>query len=218
MKPAILSFFDLILLVALFAAFMVIVITVLILVLRKRHSKVVSFEAIHIAEVIKLIISAGSFITVCITLILLVLQNHTIVTQTRYALESAKSHVFGLVTTYTLASDELFIKYPELRPYFYQGKDIHPSDPHYPKVLAAAEYLLDYFDSLETHLKKYPNLWFSEEKTWESNTIDMFAWSPILCRFLEGTKNWFSEDLYKLKVAGEEKRRQGHVRQVLPGP
>jgi hypothetical protein len=217
MKPATISFSELILLVALFAAFMIIVIAFLILVLRKRRSKVVTFDAMHISEVIKLIISAGSFITVCITLILLVLQNHTIVTQTNYALESAKSQVFGLVTTYTLSTDEIFVRYPELRPYFYQGKEIQASDPQYPQVLAVAEYLLDYFDSLETHLKKYPQLWFSEEKTWEGNTMDMFAWSPILCRYLEGSRNWFSDDLYRLKEAGEEKRRQGFVRQVLPG-
>jgi hypothetical protein len=216
MKPVSISFSGFFLLVVLLAVSVTLLIGVLIMVLRRRGSKTVTFEAIHISELIKLIISVGSFITVCITLILLVLQNHTIVTQTTYALESAKSQVFGLVTTYTLAADELFIKNPELRRYFYQGQDIEATDPLYPKVLATAEYMLDYFDSLETHLKKYPNLWFSEEKTWESNTMDMFAWSPVMCRYLEATKGWFSEDLYRLKQAGEQKRRQGHVREIVP--
>ena len=216
MKPASISFSGIFLLVALLAVSVTLLIAALIIVLRRRASKAVTFEAIHISELVKLIISVGSFITVCITLILLVLQNHTIVTQTTYALESAKSQVFGLVTTYTLAADELFIKNPELRRYFYQGQEIEPTDPLYPKVLATAEYMLDYFDSLETHLKKYPNLWFSEEKTWESNTIDMFAWSPVMCRYLEATKGWFSDDLYRLKEAGEQKRRQGHVREIVP--
>jgi hypothetical protein len=216
MKSAAISFSDIFLLMVVIALFMTILILALVLALRKRRSKVVTFDAIHISELIKLIISVGSFITVCITLILLVLQNHTIVTQTRYAVESAKSQVFGLVTTYSLEADNLFINHPEFRPYFYQGRDIEATDPLYHKLLGAAEYLLDYFDSLETHLKKYPDLWFSEEKTWEANTMDMFAWSPILCRYLEATKAWYSEDLYRLKVAGEEKRRQGQVRQVLP--
>jgi len=216
MKPVSISFSGFFLLVVLLAVSVTLLIGALIVVLRRRGSKTVTFGAIHISELIKLIISVGSFITVCITLILLLLQNHTIVTQTTYALESAKSQVFGLVTTYTLAADELFIKNPELRRYFYQGQEIEPTDPLYPKVLATAEYMLDYFDSLETHLKKYPNLWFSEEKTWESNTIDMFAWSPVMCRYLEATKGWFSDDLYRLKEAGEQKRRQGHVREIVP--
>ena len=82
------------------------------------------FEAIHVSELIKLIISVGSFVTVCVTLVFLVLQNRIIVAQTRYALQSVESNVLSTVTGRNLSADEIFLKYPELRPYFYPGKDI----------------------------------------------------------------------------------------------
>ena len=140
----------------------------------------------HISELIKLIVSVASFVTVCITLILLVYQNHTIVLQTRYSWQSVENNVFGIVTNQTLAEDQLFVNAPELRPYFYHGKLITPDDPLAEKVKAAAEYLLDYFDSQATQLKKYPNLWRSEKDAWEANIIDQFAWSPVLCWYVGG--------------------------------
>ena len=202
--------------ITLFAVLMISIIVILILVLRKRHTKVVTFDPMHISELVKLIVTLGSFITVCITLILLVLQNRTIVTQTNLSLEMAKSQAFGLSTSHTLYADEIFIKNPELRPYFYQGKDIESTDPLYGKVLSTAEFLLDYFDSVKIHLRKFSTIYYAEEKLWDSNAITTFAASPIMCRFLEATKDWYSEDLYKLKEAGEKKRRQGNMPQNWP--
>lgn len=102
---------------------------------------------------------------------------------------------------------------PELRPYFYHGKLISETDPLAERVKAAAEYLLDYFDSQATQLKKYPNLWRSEKDAWEANIIDQFAWSPVLCWYLEVNKTWWSDELYALKGEGEKKRQQGHQQQ-----
>ncbi|MFZ5449510.1 MAG: hypothetical protein ACOZFS_12810 [Thermodesulfobacteriota bacterium] len=188
-------------------------IAIMILLLRKRHSQAVKFDPMHISELIKLIVSVASFITVCITLILLVYQNRTIVLQTRYSWQSVESNVFGIVTNQTLAEDQMFVSAPELRPYFYHGKLLTPDDPLSEKVKAAAEYLLDYFDSQATQLKKYPNLWRSEKDAWEANIIDQFAWSPILCWYLEMNKNWWSDELFALKQKGEEKRKQGNKEQ-----
>lgn len=211
--PAPISFFQVLILVLFFLSFMAFMITALILVLRKRKSEAVKFEAMHISDLIKLIISSLSFVTVCITLILLVLQNRVIVMQTQYASESVKSNVFGSVTTQNLTSDDICLKFPKLRPYFYSGKDLTENDPLYHQVYAAAEYLLDYYDSLATQLKKYPALWRQEKGSWEANIIDMFAWSPVLCRYLEVNKAWYNDDLFELKTAGETKRQKGEKRQ-----
>jgi hypothetical protein len=151
---------------------------------------------------------------VCVTLILLIFQNRNIALQTRFALESLEGNVYGLVMNQALAQDELFIKqHPETRPYFYESKELHPDDPLYYKVLSTAEYLLDFFDSMEKQLKRYPHLWIHEQKGWEANTIDMFAWSPVLCRYLDGCREWYSDDLYALKTAGEKKRQKGFGKQ-----
>ena len=214
--PAPVSFYEIFILVIFFMVSVTAMLFALILVLRKRQSHVVKFEAIHISELIKLLISIASFVTVCITLILLVLQNRVIVMQTKYALNSVESNVFGTVTTQNLSSDDIFIKNPQLRAYFYGGKDIREDDPLYHQVYAAAEYLLDYFDSLATQLRKYPLLWRYEKESWERNIIDMFAWSPALCRYVQANKDWYDSDILTLKDAGELKRRQGNLRQVLP--
>jgi hypothetical protein len=211
--PGPISFFEVTILVAFIAAFIAITIITLILVLRKRGTKSVKFDPMHISDLIKLIVSVASFVTICVTLFFLVLQNRTIVIQTKFNLQSIESAVFGTISNQSLASDDVFLRYPELRPYFYSGKALVENDPLADKVNSAAEYYLDYFESLATQLKKYPHLWRSERNAWEANIIDMFAWSPALCRYLEVNKEWYSEELMKLKKAGEAKERQGHAKQ-----
>jgi heme/copper-type cytochrome/quinol oxidase subunit 2 len=200
------SFYNVFMLVMFFLATVTAMLIILILVLRRQKSQLVKFEPIHINELIKLLISVATFVTVCLTLVLLVLQNRTVVMQTRYALQSVESNVFSTVTTQNLAEDKVFIKYPEVRPFFYNGKKLSPGDPLRHRVLATAEYLLDLFDSMSTQLKKYPRLWRHEKNAWEQNIIDMFAWSPVLCNYLEVNKDWYNEDMLALKRLGEQRR------------
>ncbi len=211
--PGPISFFEVMILVAFIAASIAIIITTLILLLRKRNTKSVRFDPIHISDLIKLIVSVASFVTVCVTLFFIVLQNRTIVMQTKYNLESVESNVFGTMTNQSLASDDVFLRNPELRPYFYSGKALIKNDPLADKVKSVAEFYLDYFESLSTQLRKYPNIWRFEKNAWEANIIDMFAWSPVLCRYLEVNKEWYGEELMGLKKKGEAKRRQGYAKQ-----
>jgi hypothetical protein len=216
--PAALGFYEVLILIAFFIFIFAVMFGALILILRRRQSKAVKFEAIHVSELIKLLISMGSFVTVCITLVFLVLQNRIIVAQTRFASQSVESNVFSTVTGQNLSMDEIFLKYPNLRPYFYLGKDIEAGDPLSDQVQATAEYLLDYYDSQSTQLKKYPNIWRYEKGSWEANIIDTFAWSPVMCRYLEANKAWYGDDLMILKTAGEKKRDNGGRQQILPRP
>jgi hypothetical protein len=212
-QPISLSLFNVFLMMIIIAGSIGLSIAVLVILLRRRHSEAVKFDPMHISELIKLIVSVASFITVCITLILLVYQNRTIVLQTRYSWQSVESNVFGIVANQTLTEDQMFVNAPELRPYFYHGKLLTDHDPLSGKVKAAAEYLLDYFDSQATQLKKYPNLWRSEKDAWEANIVDQFAWSPVLCWYLEVNKEWWSDELLALKQKGEQKRQRGHKQQ-----
>jgi hypothetical protein len=211
--PGPIGFVEVMILVVFIAACIAIIITTLILFLRKKEAKSVRFDPMHISDLIKLIVSVASFVTVCVTLFFLVLQNRTIVMQTKFNLQSVESNVFNTMTNQALASDEIFLRYPEIRPYFYSGKALVENDPLADKVKSAAEYYLDYFESLTTQLKKYPNIWRFERNAWEANIIDMFAWSPVLCQFLEINQAWYGEELRELKKAGEVKRRQGSVKQ-----
>ncbi len=76
------SFFQVLIMVLIFLAAVAGMFYGLVLVLRKRQSQTVKFDPIHISEVVHLIISVGSFIIVCITLVVLVMQNRIIVAQT----------------------------------------------------------------------------------------------------------------------------------------
>jgi hypothetical protein len=214
--PAALGFYEVLILIGFFVVFFAVMFGCLILILRRRHSKAVKFEPIHVSELIKLIVSVGSFVTVCITLVFLILQNRIIVAQTKFALQSVESSVFSSVTGQNLGTDEIFLRFPKLRPYFYLGKDINAGDPLAEQVKAVAEYLLDYYDSQTTQLKKYPGIWRFEKGSWEANISDMFAWSPALCRYLEANKDWYGDDLVLLKTAGEKKRDRGGRHQILP--
>ena len=212
-QPVPISLYNVFLMMLIIASSIGLSIAIMVILLRKRQSQAIKFDPIHISELIKLIVSVASFITVCITLILLVYQNQTIVLQTRYSWQSVESNVFGIVANQTLAEDQMFVNAPELRPYFYHGKLLTDNDPLSGKVKAAAEYLLDYFDSQATQIKKYPNLWRSEKDSWEANIIDQFAWSPVLCWYLEENKSWWSDELYGLKEKGEQKRQKGFKQQ-----
>ncbi len=214
--PAPISFWEVFILLLVLVATMALMIIALMSILRRSHSKSVKFDPIHISELIQLIISVGSFVVVCITLVFLVYQNRIIVAQTKFALQSVQGNVFSTVTGQNLQTDNIFLKYPDLRPYFYGGKDIAAGDPLAERVKAAAEFLLDYYDSQTEQLKKYPEIWRYEQGSWEANISDMFAWSPVLCRYAEANKAWYGDDLLLLKKAGEEKRLQGQGRQVLP--
>ena len=184
--------------------------------IHKKRPQAVALEAIKVHEFISLCISFLYFITVVVTLIVLIYQNRIISMQTRYALQSVEGSIYSNITTQSLAEDEIFVNSPELRPYFYEGKMLEPNDPLKHKVHATSEYVLDFFDSLESQLKKYPNLWIHEKREWEANIIDQFAWSPELCRYLDATKNWYSPELYALRMEGEEKRQQqGYTGQIL---
>jgi hypothetical protein len=207
---------QIILLVMLVIGLFVILIFASLFILRKKRPQIVALEAIKVHEFISLCISFLYFIIVVITLIVLIYQNKIISMQTNYALQSVKGSIYSNITTQSLAEDQIFINDPELRPYFYGGKEFEPNSPLRHMVRATSEYLLDYFDSLQSQLKKYPNLWIHEKREWQANTIDMFAWSPELCRYLDATKDWYSPELYALRVAGEKKRQEGYTRQILP--
>jgi predicted PurR-regulated permease PerM len=196
-------------------ALFVILIFASLFILRKKRPQIVALEAVTIHEFISLCISFLYFVIVVITLIVLIYQNKIISTQTNYALQSVEGSIYSNITTQSLAEDQIFVNSPELRPYFYEGKLLEQGDPLKHKVHATSEYLLDFFDSLESQLKKYPNLWIHEKREWEANIIDQFAWSPELCRYLDATKDWYSTELYALRVEGEKKRHQGYTGQIL---
>ena len=96
-----------------------------------------------------------------------------------------------------LALDKVFLDHPELRPYFYEGKDLDKSDPLYPKVEAVAEMHLDVFDYLLNYRRQFPEEYHFPEGH-GSFIREMLAQSPVMRRRLEKGAAWFSPELRAL--------------------
>jgi hypothetical protein len=60
------------------------------------------------------------------------------------------SYAFQGISTLWIGIDRFFVDYPELRPYFYDGRDLHPQQDDHTRwrVEATAEMLLDCFTNI----------------------------------------------------------------------
>ena len=167
----------------------------------------VSLQPITLYELLSLGISIAGFATVIITLVLLIRQTREMTTQTKYVAETLKSSAYEIGSNEMFTVAEIFINYPELRPYFYSGRDIGEDDPSYSRVAAVAEFLLNFFGSVLLQMEHFPGVW--PRKSWETYIIDSFANSPVLCRYLESVDDWYIDELVALMRAGQEQRPQG---------
>ena len=100
--------------------------------------------------------------------------------------------------------NNLFITYPEFRPYFYSGKDIQESDPNYGRAISIAEAILDVFDIILIQKDHLPKVW--DTPWWDNYVADSFANSPILCRHLELLDTWYTNDIKEKMRIGIERK------------
>ena len=131
------------------------------------------------------------------------------VTQTSASLEaSAKADIkdaYANIGTFTLEVDKIFIEYPKLRPYFYDGKDITDNDTNYHAVMGMAEMQLDFFDATLTQLLMKPEEdaaeMEAEERLWAKYFSKSFATSRVLCKRYADDEDWYRENLKKYASA-----------------
>jgi hypothetical protein len=97
----------------------------------------------------------------------------------------------------TLALDRVFLDLPELRPYFYEGKDLDEADPLYPKVEAVADMHLDVYGYGLSYRICFPDQ-YHHPKAYEHCVRDMLAQSPVMRRRLEKKAAWFAPELREL--------------------
>jgi len=89
------------------------------------------------------------------------------------------------MSNWTFELDKAFLDHPELRPYFYDGKDIQQSDPLYFRAETMAEFILDNFDSIMKFDRTYPE---TLHEGWRNWIYDSFSRSPLLVRTMEKLK------------------------------
>jgi hypothetical protein len=125
-----------------------------------------------------------------------------VVVQIRQTSQSLRASAFATVANYTMELDKVFIDDPDLRPYFYNGRDTNELDDKYNQVMATAEFELDFFDATLTQLELRPGESKSEmraeEMVWRKYIQDSFAKSPALCERIKSNPDWYRENLNDL--------------------
>ena len=84
--------------------------------------------------------------------------------------------------------DRTFIEYPDLRPYFYDGKPVGVDDPNHNRVQAAAELVLDTFEWI---WYRQENLNAEDEKGWQTYIAETYFSSPALQQHYTRYPSWY---------------------------
>jgi hypothetical protein len=92
---------------------------------------------------------------------------------------------------------KIFLDHPELRPYFFEGKDLEESDPLYPKVEAVADMHLDVYGYNLDYRLVFPDD-YRHPEAYKRYIRDMLARSPVVRRRLETKGEWFSPYLQEV--------------------
>ncbi|WP_330460543.1 hypothetical protein OIB37_28885 [Streptomyces sp. NBC_00820] len=96
---------------------------------------------------------------------------------------SAKTHE---TTSYHAGTDlfmevnRVFVEHPEVRPYFYDGKELTEGDPNSNRVQAVAELMLDVFEWI-WHRRE--GITEADRQAWADYVGQMFRLSPALRKY-----------------------------------
>jgi hypothetical protein len=96
-----------------------------------------------------------------------------------------------------LTLHRVFLDHPELRPYFFEDKDIEETDPLYPQVEAVADMHLDVFAYNLDYRLVFPDDWRRPEG-YKDYIRSRLALSPVMRRRLEKRADWFSPYLQEV--------------------
>src|SRR5262249_33442431 len=92
---------------------------------------------------------------------------------------------------------------PELRPYFYDNKDLStaPTDLERWKVLNTAEMVGGFIELVALQIEEQPA---EIQKRWRAYIVDLFNSSGVLREHLATSAAWYADDLLRLLPAGGE--------------
>lgn len=147
----------------------------------------------NLYEILSLIVALGGLIVAIGGFAAVGINIYHLTKQTELLVKSVQGDIYASVTNNLATTKQIFIDYPELRPYFYSGLPCEKDDQNHARALLVAEHLLDFFDAIL--LEKAP-LW--PEAVWKKYIADSFKKSPILCDYLEEKQDWYTEELFRL--------------------
>lgn len=153
-------------------------------------AKIFTRDKIKPAELLTILITAAGLIS----LFVLLNQTQEMAKQTRELSASLESTAYQTITNQELDLDKMFVDHPELRSYFFEGKDTTPDDPNYTRVQAVADFELDVFDSFYSQAPHVPDITPGNPAwtAWDTYIKDSFANSSALCRRLDSVQRWYT--------------------------
>ncbi|SRR5579875_2885785 len=151
------------------------------------------FQRLYLTfSAIGLVISALGFTAVIVSIRTAQAQMSYAAAQTRIL--SRDRSVYNVLTLH-----RIFLDHPELRPYFFEGKDLEESDPLYPQVEAVADMHLDVFAyNLDYRLVFPDDSWGRRPEGYKDYIRSRLALSPVMRRRLEQKAEWFSPYLQEV--------------------
>lgn len=142
-------------------------------------------------ELLSLLVAAGGFISVVVSLYLLI-------KQTKIAQYNLREVLLSSLIDQEQEIDRLFVASPEMRKYFYDNIEVSKDNAiDYDRASAISECLLDYFATMIYNKNTNSNV-FSLDR-WERFMIDSFSNSPILRATIDEYKDWYPDQLYQIK-------------------
>jgi hypothetical protein len=128
-----------------------------------------------------------------------------LVRQTKFLSEALKASLFAPLDARQFDILKIFIDAPDLRPYFYDGAPTPPRDSsEYARVMAVAEYILDFFAAILIQRKMYGKIVAGD--WWQAYMIDSFANSPALRELLDSRETWYRKPLHDVRKGAVQKR------------
>jgi len=126
--------------------------------------------------------------------VLIVLSAYLVLRQIQEAATTLRAQLFDATAGRMLDLGRLFVEFPQLRPYFYDGRDDEDlPEPERNRARAVAEMHLDYFESELLRTRAFPTALSLPFDPWIRG---LFRSSPAMCRRLAedgglGTERWY---------------------------
>ena len=160
--------------------------------------------SLNITEIISLSISSISVLTLVITLIFIYRQSREMIKQTKTQNIALHFASWQNIMSILFNLGSYLIQNPNLRPYFYENKNLPEEDSNRQAVLLLSIMYLDFFEYLLISEKKMADAWDWSKETWNTWIIDMFKKSCVLRESIEQNSSWYTKELYELYKKSEE--------------
>jgi hypothetical protein len=116
--------------------------------------------------------------------------------QIKYQGDAIRASVIQGITTQMLTIDQVFVEYPQLRPFFYEINLPLPEDhPEHDRALSIAEMLVDLIDSvisLKDHLGSDV-----AQRGWQKYAHELYTRSVLLHDYVDSHEAWYMPDTIK---------------------